>query len=67
MVIDFLVLDFFHWRKILKVEGRDGRDPQNREKNAPAGRFTCMICKETRQIFFAPCCHSISREIDRGV
>jgi hypothetical protein len=25
---------------ILKV---DGRDPQNREKNAPAGRFTCMI------------------------
>ena len=39
---DFLVLDFFHWRKILKVEGRDGRDPQNREKNAPAGRFTCM-------------------------
>ena len=32
----------FHGRKILKVEGRDGRDPQNREKNAPAGRFTCM-------------------------
>jgi hypothetical protein len=25
----------------LKVDGRDGRDPQNREKNAPAGRFTC--------------------------
>ena len=37
---DFLVLDFFHGRKILKV---DGRDPQNREKNAPAGRFTCML------------------------
>ena len=36
---DFIVLDFFHGRKILKV---DGRDPQNREKNAPAGRFTCM-------------------------
>jgi hypothetical protein len=36
---DFIVLDFFHWRKILKV---DGRDPQNWEKNAPAGRFTCM-------------------------
>ena len=36
---DFIVLDFFHRRKILKV---DGRDPQNREKNAPAGRFTCM-------------------------
>ena len=39
---DFIVLDFFHGRKILKVDGRDGRDPQNREKNAPAGRFTCM-------------------------
>jgi hypothetical protein len=26
---DFIVLDFFHGRKILKV---DGRDPQNREK-----------------------------------
>jgi hypothetical protein len=39
----FFVLDFFHRRKILKVDGRDGRDPQNREKNAPAGRFTCMI------------------------
>jgi hypothetical protein len=30
---DLLVLDFFHGRKILKV---DGRDPQNREKNAPS-------------------------------
>jgi hypothetical protein len=39
---DFLVLDFFHGRKILKVDGRDRRDPQNREKNAPARRFTCM-------------------------
>ena len=39
---DFIVLDFFHGRKILKVDERDGRDPQNREKNAPAGRFTCM-------------------------
>ena len=37
--LDFIVLDFFHGRKILKD---DGRDPQNREKNAPAGRFTCM-------------------------
>jgi hypothetical protein len=27
---DFIVLDFFHGRKILKV---DGRDPQNRENN----------------------------------
>ena len=36
---DFIVLDFFHGRKILKV---DGRDPQNQGKNAPAGRFTCM-------------------------
>jgi hypothetical protein len=36
---DFIVLDFFHGRKILKV---DGRDPQNQEKNAPAGRFTRM-------------------------
>ena len=25
---DFIVLDFFHGRKILKVDGRDGRDPQ---------------------------------------
>jgi hypothetical protein len=39
---DFIVLNFFHGRKILKVDGRDGRDPQNREKNA--GRFTCMFC-----------------------
>ena len=31
---DFFVLDFFHGRKILKVD--------RREKNAPAGRFTCM-------------------------
>jgi hypothetical protein len=41
----FIVLDFFHGRKILKVDGRDRRDrrdPQNREKNAPAGMFTCM-------------------------
>ena len=29
---DFIVLDFFHGRKILKVDRRDGRDPQNREK-----------------------------------
>ena len=40
---DFIVLDFFHGRKILKVDGRDGRDPQNLDKNAPAGRFTCML------------------------
>ena len=31
---DFIVLDFFHGRKILKV---DGRDPQNREKNLLGG------------------------------
>jgi len=30
---DFMVLDFFHGRKILKVDGRDGRDPQNREND----------------------------------
>ena len=52
---------FFHGRKILKVDGRDGRDPQNREKHAPAGRFTCMkssggdtytdqSCRETRSL-----------------
>jgi hypothetical protein len=35
---DFIVLDFFRGQKILKD---DGRDPQNREKNAPARRFTC--------------------------
>ena len=46
---DFILLDFFHGRKILKVDGRDGRDPQNREKNAPAGRFTCM--NQFRQLF----------------
>ena len=39
---DFIVFDFFHGRTILEVDGRDGRDPQNRKKNAPAGRFTCM-------------------------
>ena len=39
---DIIVHDFFHGLKILKVDGRDGRDPQNREKNAPAGSFTCM-------------------------
>jgi hypothetical protein len=39
---DFFVLEYFHGQKILKVDGRDGRDSQNREKNAPAGRFTCM-------------------------
>jgi hypothetical protein len=38
----FFVFDFFHGRKILKVDGRDRNDPQNREKNAPVGRFTCM-------------------------
>jgi hypothetical protein len=27
----FIVLYFFHRRKILKIDGRDGRDPQNRE------------------------------------
>jgi hypothetical protein len=25
---DFILLDFFHGRNILKVDGRDGRDPQ---------------------------------------
>jgi hypothetical protein len=39
---DFIVLDFFHGRKILKADERDGKDPQNWEKNSPAGRFTCM-------------------------
>jgi hypothetical protein len=39
---DFIVLYFFHGWKILKVDRRDGSDPQNREKNAPAGRFTCI-------------------------
>ena len=28
---DFIVLDFFHGWKVLKVDGRVGRDPQNRE------------------------------------
>jgi hypothetical protein len=27
----------------LKVDGMDGRGPQNREKNAPAGRLTYML------------------------
>jgi hypothetical protein len=50
---DFIVLGFFSRRKILKVDGRDGRDPQNREKNAPAGRFTCMpcICSRSTSIY----------------
>ena len=46
---DFILLDFFHGRNILKVDRRDGRDPQNREKNAPAGRFTYM--NQFRQLF----------------
>jgi hypothetical protein len=32
---DFIVFDFFHGRKILKV---DGRDPQNREKKILLGK-----------------------------
>ena len=58
---DFTVLDFFHGWRTLKVDGRDGRDPQSREKHAPAGRFTCMkssggdtytdqSCRETRSL-----------------
>ena len=43
---DLIVLDFFHGRKILKD---DGRDPQNREKNDPAGRFTCMIKQKIKK------------------
>ena len=39
---NLFVLDFFHGRKILKVDGRDGRDLQKRENFAPAERFTCM-------------------------
>ena len=45
---DFIVLDFFQGRKILKV---DGRDPQNREKNARAGRFTCMVISYIVQLY----------------
>jgi hypothetical protein len=40
---DLIVLDFFHGQKILKVDGKDGRDPQNLEKNAPAGRLYICI------------------------
>ena len=40
---DFIVLDFFHGRKILKVDGGDGRDPQNPEKNAPAGTKIFLV------------------------
>jgi hypothetical protein len=42
---------YFHRRKILKVVGRDGRDPQNREKTAPAGRFTCIRHFEMNNFF----------------
>ena len=48
---DFFVLDFFHRRKILKVVGRDRRYPQNREKTAPAGRFTCIRHFEMNNFF----------------
>jgi hypothetical protein len=34
---DFIVLDFFHRRKILKVDRGDGRDPQNRKKKILLG------------------------------
>jgi hypothetical protein len=37
----------------LKVDGRDGRDPQNREKNAPAGRFTCMRDQNILKAYFS--------------
>jgi hypothetical protein len=60
---DFFVLDFFH-RRILKVDGRDGMNPQNREKNAPAGRLTCMFkcirCKSGKNsvnLSFVPIMH----------
>ena len=36
----------------MKVDGRDGRDPQNRKKNAPAGRFTCMNIRTPSPIHF---------------
>jgi hypothetical protein len=51
---DFFVLDFFDGRKILKVDVRDGRDPQNWEKNAPARRFTCMFTFHSGPIDFWP-------------
>ena len=35
---DFIVLDFVHGRKILKVDRREGRNPQNREKFFLLGR-----------------------------
>jgi hypothetical protein len=38
---DFIVLDFFHGRKILKVDRRDGRDPQNRENIFLLGGRLC--------------------------
>jgi hypothetical protein len=34
-----LYLIFFHRRKILKVDGRDGRGPQNREKKILLGEI----------------------------
>ena len=39
----FFVVEISDWRKILKVDGRDGSDPQNRENVPPAGRITCML------------------------
>jgi hypothetical protein len=39
---DFIVLDFFSRAE----DFESWRDPQNREKNAPAGRFTCMDASE---------------------
>jgi hypothetical protein len=44
---DFIVLDFFHGRKILKVDRRDEGDPQNRKKmfllggNRAGGKGVC--------------------------
>jgi hypothetical protein len=48
----FYCTDFFHRRKILKVDGRDGMNPQNREKNAPAGRFLKTFCFSILKLSF---------------
>jgi hypothetical protein len=53
---DFIVLDFFHGRKILKVDERDGRDPQKvkigRKMLPPEGSHVWLVsyCPEILSI-----------------
>ena len=55
---DFIVFDFFHRQKILKVDGRDGRDPQNQEKCSRWKVHMYAVIK--KEITFSAQCESIN-------